>query len=53
MQLGFMYVIVSFTYLFHLVIFVDNFGITFLSKSTMKIPAITGPMGDPIATPSF
>ena len=53
MELDFMYVIVSSAYLFHLVIRVDNFGITFRSKSTMKIPTITGPKGDPIATPSF
>ena len=53
MELGFMCVIVSSTYLFHLVISIDNFGITFLSKSTVKIPAITGPNGDPIVTPSF
>ena len=53
MELGFMYVIASSTYLFHLVICVDNFGITFLSKSTLKFPAVTGPKGDPIATPSF
>ena len=46
-------VILSSTYLFHLAICVDNFGITSLSTSTIKIPTITCPKGDPIATPSF
>ena len=45
-----MLAIMSFTYFFYVVICVDNFVITFLSRSTMKIPAITSPKGDPIAT---
>ena len=53
MELGFMYVMVSSTYLFHSVLCVDNFGITFISKSTIKIPGISGPTGEPIAAPSF
>ena len=53
MELGSIYVIVSSTYLFHLVMYVDNFGIIFFSKSTMKILTITGSKRDSIATPSF
>ena len=53
MELGSIYVIVSSTYLFHLVMYVDNFGIIFLPKSTMKILTITGSKRDSIATPSF
>ena len=53
MELGFIYVTVSSANLFHLFIFIDNFGIIFLSKSTLKVSSINGPKGDPIATPSF
>ena len=43
---------VSSTYRFHGVIYSVNLGSSVLSNSTINIPAITGPKGDPIATPS-
>ena len=45
--------IVSSTYLFHNDISLDNVGIIFCSSSTIKILAITGHSGDPMATPSI
>ena len=53
MEIGFLYAIVPSTYLFHLAMHADKFGITFRLKSTMNFPVIIGLNGEPIATPSF
>ena len=44
--------IVSFTYLFHNDISLDNVGIIFYLSTTIKPLAKTGPYGEPMATPS-
>ena len=48
-----MYASVSSTYLFQVVICVDTFGITFLSKSTINIPTITGQKSGPLQRHPF
>ena len=51
-DVNFIVAIVSSTYLFHGVMYSINLGSSVLSNSSINIPAITGPKGDSIATPS-